>query len=1413
MSAAQSEEEREIQDHISDSHSDDENDLDSHDVGNVVDSSEEDEDDDDDPEAIQKVREGFIVDDDDDDNDNGDAAQTKKSRRKRRAEAERKVRDDEELDEDDLELLRENSGALPAHLAEKSKFKRLKRADDSGASEGPRGLTEMFSDEEEAAEPEEEDDEQRPRQQLDEFDGFIEDDEFSEDENRDEEVARMRRNGRAMNQLAHSSIDNDKLGELYEIFGDGEEYDWALQLEEENEVETEENAQPKTLEEVFEMSELKEHLLTEEDDLIRMSDVPERFQALRKGIEHYDLSEEEFALEQDWVANELMKEKAAMLAQQTFLLEPFKASVKTVLEFISRELLEVPFIWSHRRDFLLHTYREDGALKVSKLLSEHDLWRLVELDLEYHRIYEKKLAIQNVYKSIGVFDSLYEEYIKSSRSMVELQDIHDYLSFTYSAEIKDAVFSNGDLKSKKHSKYVVYEKVRADPLYEVVKAVGISAQEFGENVSTNQKLYQTEDPEQSPEQMVAAVVEAGESFLATDDKALEAVKHMYAEQLLHDPRLRTTLRLAFQNYANIDIVLTEKGKVKIDENSPYADFKYAINRPTESFSFHPDLFLRMLEAEQLALVEIKIYLKSFDSFTDHLYGSLASDGTSDVSAAWNTLRRSAVEIAMKKLVPIVSLNVKEKLRATSERLLFYDVREEFLRKVDQAPYQPAGYSKGTIPRVLAVSNGRGERDDAVIAVMIDDEGRLVESVKFEEKLKNPEFDRSFLKVIERLRPDVIAVSGYNVNAKMLHQTVSEVIRKNDVRVNNDPQEELTFETDDGEAPLLEVMWVADETAKLYQHSKRAEKEYSDKPVVARFCVALARYAQSPLLEYIALGEDLPSLSIHKHQTLLSPDRVVQAIETVLVDITNMVGIHINDAVRDPYKALALQYVAGLGARKASGLVQKIQANDGALNSRQELVTKELMSRHVFINCASFLIIDYDESMEADGEPLDSTRIHPEDYDLARKMATDALDLDEGDREIVERERGGVINYLYQKGTEKLDDLIIEEYGDELEKHNQRKRATLQTIKEELQGSYDELRRSFNRLSESEVFRMLTGESEETFHPGAVIPVSLRRVDDRFLVAVTQSLIEGNIRRSHMLEQSDYRSPSQVFTVGETLRAAVISVDYSAFKADLSLLKEDISNATTKYIEKYEGTWDFGAEQADKKIEQNKVATENRAKRVIKHPYFRNLNSQQAEDYLAPLQVGEYVIRPSSKGNNHLVVTWKVDDQLFQHVDVVEHGKATEYSLGRVLQVGEFKYSDLDELLVGYIGSVVQKVEDMVNHEKFRKGTLDETKQWLERYSAANKNRSCYTFCYNRKSPGWFLLLFKLSPSSEIRTWHVKALPTGYSFSGNVYPDMTSLCNGFKTVVANRQRPTEHRRGPPAAAAGYGYGAYSGYGGY
>ena len=49
-------------------------------------------------------------------------------------------------------------------------------------------------------------------------------------------------------------------------------------------------------------------------------------------------------------------------------------------------------------------------------------------------------------------------------------------------------------------------------------------------------------------------------------------------------------------------------------------------------------------------------------------------------------------------------------------------------------------------------------------------------------------------------------------------------------------------------------------ARLYQHSPRADDEFSSFAPVAKYCIGLARYMQSPLNEYAALGPDIVAIN-------------------------------------------------------------------------------------------------------------------------------------------------------------------------------------------------------------------------------------------------------------------------------------------------------------------------------------------------------------------------------------------------------------------------------------------------------------------------------------------------------------------------------------------------------------------------
>ena len=562
------------------------------------------------------------------------------------------------------------------------------------------------------------------------------------------------------------------------------------------------------------------------------------------------------------------------------------------------------------------------------------------------------------------------------------------------------------------------------------------------------------------------------------------------------------------------------------------------------------------------------------------------------------------------------------------------------------------------------------------------------------------------------------------------------------------------------------------------------------------------------MEYVSLKDDILSLSFYEHQKLLSHDMIKDIFETVFVDIVNMVGVEINEALRDPQVAQLLSYVAGLGPRKASGLIRNISAKLGTLSTRSDLIENELSTANIFFNCSSFLNFPYDEGLsvrDSSIELLDATRIHPEDYSLARKMAADALDLDEEDMAHIE-EQGGIIYQLMQEGVSKVDDLNLTAFGKELESNfGKKKYATLQSIKEELVNNYEELRRSFHLLDSSEVFKMLTGETTESFSRGSIVPVTINRVGKnyrdenakiKFLRVSTSSQINGTVEEGYILRDADY-------VQGQVIQVVVLDVNYESFVASFSTLPEDIEKAGVPTFFKDPLKWDFALEEEDKQKERAKENTKLARTRNIQHPLFHNFNHKQAEEFLAPQAVGDCVIRPSSRGQNYLTVTWKVANNLFQHLSVEE----VTNSNGKEYIVDRKRYSDLDQMIFQHVQAIAKHVNEMCRHPKFREGTLGEVNEWLESYTRANPKNSAYVFCYDHKAPGWFLLLFKVNVNTPITTWHVKTECNGFVLKGFSYPNMMRLCNGFKQTFKSLMNDNSRsaRQGQPSSYnGGYGY---------
>ncbi|KAI0831325.1 transcription elongation factor Spt6 [Trametes gibbosa] len=1397
-------------------------------AGASDDSSEEPEDDE---EEERRIREGFIVDEDEEEEEE-DVEVKKKHKPKRHRKSHRRSRDEEEdaLDEDDLELLEENTGAsfsrrltrirpgreIESRAPSSSKPRAVVESSDEDLDndEFPRvqDIHNIWDDERMAVGRDDDD------VDMDDMDNFIEYEDEDEasgamDENEREEKRRERRRLEKARRRAFGSrpelagIDQGAWEEIHEVFGDGHDYDWALGDDEETNFE-EERAKPEMkYQDVFEPSEIRARMLTEDDDLIRAQDIPERLQLATSSLSpsatlsiHKALGENDLDDAASWVITRLSGRKEREFfrgdGQYHHLLSDLVQAITCALRYLFVSEFEVPYVWTHKRDYISYFDPSNPRAPV-ELLSLDDLWRLYVVGQKYRSLLERRAALDALYARFGVSDDYFENEVRKRVETAEMSaDAIEWLGMKYREEKKnkfDVHFHDDEEQSevRKHkmpSRVSAYELAKKTVVSKLADGYGIKPHEVVLNFISDHNTHFVEEQELNPLAYAEQFADPDVTRAQPADELLARARMIIATELGKDPLLRQEMRNTFKSNALVSVSPTERGITKIDEQHPYFNFKYLLHKNAGDMLQSPQ-FLNILAAESDHLVTVSITLRpeAKAKFERKLNDAFASDSFSDTARAWNEERSRVIQEALEQhLLPIGVKWTREWIREEVEDYLAKQCAQSLRERIDVAPYTPPGMKRGDSPSVMAMSWGKGDpHKDSIAIVFLDDAGRLREHTKLD-NLVNTENQDEFMDMIKRRRPDVITVGGFSIATTKLVRRIKELL---DGAKNSGDRS--------AEVPNTPVIYVHDEVARIYQHSHRAEEEFSALSPLGKYCVGLARYAQSPLNEYAALGSDITAIAFEdEFQQLVPKEKLLTALERVLVDAVNRVGVDINRAVTDAYYQHLLRFVCGLGPRKAQVLIKKIASMGGNLVNRDQFIKNGLLTTKIFLNAAGFLRIVQDSepkpAKNRHGEdidvpdPLDSTRVHPEDYELARKMATDALELDEED--IHDEHPSHVVAVIMQDddNVKKLDDLNLDDFAVNMfVANNDKKRHTLNVIRSELLDPFGERRPDFIVPDDWEVLTMLTGETRRTLHVGIIVSVQAARVKDNFVIVRLDSGIEGMITKRYLTDEG--LSPAQVVKPGQTISGVIIDVklDLSAdqFSVELSTRESDVSSGDNQFRRiKPDDCWDHAQHERDKEMQARKKRAEvDRTRRVIKHPNFHNFNSQQAEQYLEKQQRGDVVIRPSSKGSSHLAVTWKVDEKLYQHIDVMElNADPSGQAAGSKFIVdGTLQFSDLDELIVNHVQAMARKVEELMVHEKYKPGTEDDLHLFLRNFVAANPSKSAYGFTLNRKRPGHFNLCYLANKNSTVQTWPVRVTPHGYYLFDTPAAGVPELCDAFK----------------------------------
>ena len=312
--------------------------------------------------------------------------------------------------------------------------------------------------------------------------------------------------------------------------------------------------------------------------------------------------------------------------------------------------------------------------------------------------------------------------------------------------------------------------------------------------------------------------------------------------------------------------------------------------------------------------------------------------------------------------------------------------------------------------------------------------------------------------------------------------------------------------------------VSEAGASVYSASKLATEEYPDINVSLRGAISIARRLQDPLAELVKI--DPKSIGVGQYQHDVDQKKLSESLTGVVEDAVNKVGVDVNTATPS-----LLQYISGINKTIANNIV-KYRDENGKIKERKELLKVPKLGKSAFEQCAGFIRV-------FDGKnPLETTAVHPESYEVAEKLLNkigyDKEDLKDKNKLKEIKEKLAKVNVANTAKELEIGEMTLKDIIDELSKPGRDPREEMP--KPILRA--DVLK--FEDLIEGQV---LTGTVRNVTDFGAFVDVGVKH--------------DGLVHISEM-SNSFVKNPSDVVSVGDVVKVKVIGIDKDRQKVKLSM---------------------------------------------------------------------------------------------------------------------------------------------------------------------------------------------------------------------------------------------------------------------
>ena len=319
-----------------------------------------------------------------------------------------------------------------------------------------------------------------------------------------------------------------------------------------------------------------------------------------------------------------------------------------------------------------------------------------------------------------------------------------------------------------------------------------------------------------------------------------------------------------------------------------------------------------------------------------------------------------------------------------------------------------------------------------------------------------------------------------------------------------------------DVPGVSYVIVNEAGASVYSASKLATEEFPNFDVGQRSATSIARRIQDPLAELVKI--EPKSIGVGQYQHDMNQKKLEGALGGVVEDCVNKVGVDVNTA-----SAALLEYISGISKAIAKNIVAYREEN-GKFTERKQLLKVAKLGPKAYEQCAGFLRIN-------DGSnPLDTTSVHPESYDAAKKLIEklgfNLSDLAGGltGLSLIAKDKDRLSDEL-GVGKETLTDIIKE-----LEKPGRDPR-------EDMPKSV--LRTDVLEMKDLKEGMILKGTVRNVIDFGAFVDIGVHQ--------------DGLVHISKLTNKKFVKHPLEVVSVGDIVEVKVIGIDMEKKRIQLSMI--------------------------------------------------------------------------------------------------------------------------------------------------------------------------------------------------------------------------------------------------------------------